>query len=165
MSSSQKIMMYVGIGLLVTLAVIGLWMLLQCKGVKHGGKCYKVIPQDDPTSTLEGVAKLKDGKMDTSAGKQATEATVTLKVTGATDAAKKKVKGARVTAKADLVSGSNTKSKVTLANGATSKDFEFAQDGKNASVTVFFDAEQDVGASGLTLKIAPNVTVYEVELI
>jgi hypothetical protein len=166
MSSNQKIMMYVGIGLLVTLAVIGLWMLLQCKGIKHGGKCYNIIAQDDPTSSLANVAKIKDGKMDTSADKPATTAaTVTLKVNGATDAAKKKVKGARVTAKADLVANSTTKSKVKLANGLTTKEFEFAQDGKSSSVVVLFDAEQEIGAGGLTLTIDPNVTVYEVELI
>ena len=164
MSSSQKIMMYVGVGLLVTLAAIGLWMLLQCKGVKHEGKCYTVIAQADPTSTLlTDVAKIKDGNMDTSASKTAgtTDTTITLNVKDATTAAPKKVKGARITAMADAPSSGTGVDKKIKLDGL---EFVFKQDGKKDSVFKLFSTEKSVTGT-IPLVVPSGITVYEVELI
>jgi hypothetical protein len=163
MSSNQKIMMYVGIGLLVTLAVIGLWMLLQCKGVKHGGKCHPILAQSDPTVaagvTLADIKNIVDGKMDTGAGKTTgtSATTITLNVKDAP----KKVKGAKITAKAAVPPSGTTAADQTIK--LDTLEFPgFKQDDKTYTVIKAFSTEAD--KTTMSLVVPSGVTVYEVQL-
>lgn len=160
MSSSQKIMIYAGVCVLVALAAIGLWMLLQCKGVKHGGKCYPILTQSDPTLatgvTLADIAKIVDGKMDTGAAKTTGSTTITLNVKDAP----KKVKGAKITAKASApASGTAAEQTITL-DGLEFKGFK--QDDKTYSITNAFTTEAE--KTTMPLIVPAGVTVYEVQL-
>lgn len=151
----------------VVIIIIALYFMMSCKAnqVKIDGKCYDMLLQKDPVSTIAvtDLAKLIDSDMTTAAGMTTSTVSLTLASKDAKPMAK--LQGARIVAMVKAATPATTdKVNLTLKSGDKSLPFEFPQDGKVLTVGKLFPAPL-TDVSSLTLEVPANVTLYEVQLI
>lgn len=156
----------IGLAVFVVIVSALLYFFWPCsKGFTNvNGKCYQVLVQKEPTSSVAvtDLKKLIDNDETTSAGMTTEPVELTL---AAKEGKMKVVKGIRVVAMVKAPSTpTDQKAKLVLKGGDKSLEVLLPQTGKVVNTGALFPADlKDV--ESLTLTVPANVTLYEVQVV